>query len=101
MVEWLMGDALTGVSATLKTGSPVWVEAPITTTRTFNLIKFNYEFLSATGSEGIMTVFVDNNPVYKIDERITDPGVNTARHIPVGDLSPGEHTIGFRLDPFT
>ncbi len=101
VVEWLMGDEIIGVSATLKTDSPVWVEAPITTTRTFNLIKFDYEFLSTAGSEAIMTVWVDDQPVYKIDERITDPGVNRARHIPVGDLSPGEHTIGFRLDPFT
>jgi hypothetical protein len=85
----------------LKTGSPVWFEAPLTTTQSFNLIKFDYQFLSAAGSQGILTIFVDDQLVYKIDERIIVPGVNTAQDIPVGELNPGPHTIGFRLGPFT
>jgi fibro-slime domain-containing protein len=94
-------DSIRGWLATLSTGSPVWLEAPITTPEPFNLIKFDYQFLSAAGSQGILTVFVDDQLVYKIDERITDPGINTTQDIPVGHLSPGQHTLGFRLDPFT
>jgi hypothetical protein len=94
-------DEVAGVSATMSTDSPVWFEAPITTTTTFSLLKFDYEFLSTAESEGIVTVFVDDQLVYTIDERITDPGANTALDIPIGELTPGTHTIGVRLDPFT
>ena len=82
-------------------GSPVWFELSATTTDATNVLRFAYGFISVPGSENILTVFVDDKVVYKIDERITDPGVHTASEIIVGDLASGEHTIGFRLDPFT
>jgi hypothetical protein len=96
-----MGNELLGVSVTLKTGSPVWVEVPITISKPFNLLKFDYEFLSTAGAQGVVTAFVDDHLVYKIDERSADPRLNTTQDIPVGDLFPGQHTVGFRLDPFT
>lgn len=80
---------------------PVWFEIPLNTTEPYDAIQFTYEFLSAKGAEGIMTVFVDDNPVYKIDERITSAGTTTTPAIPVGDLAPGRHTLGFRIDPYT
>jgi hypothetical protein len=101
IVEWVMGGDLVGPSATMTTASPAWFEVPIMTPQTFNLMQFDYEFLSAAGSQGIVTVFVDDRPVYKIDERITDHGVNMAQGIPVGELAPGPHKLSFRLDPFT
>src|SRR3989344_1732905 len=82
-------------------GSPVWFEFSASNADTTNVLHFDYEFLTVPGSEEMMTVFVDDRVAYKIDERITDPGVHTASEISVGDLTPGEHTIGFRLDPFT
>jgi hypothetical protein len=94
-------DITRGWLVTLFTGSPVWIEVPISTTQDFNLLQFDYEFLSTAGAQGILTVFVDNQLVYKIDERITDPGLNTTQEILVGNLSPGLHTISFRVDPFT
>jgi hypothetical protein len=100
-VGWFMGDEVVGVSAVLKTGSPVWLEIPISTTQTFYLLKFDYEFLSQRGAEGILSVFFDGEPVFKIDERIEALGVNTAQDIAIGELAPGIHIIGFRLDPFT
>jgi len=82
-------------------GSPVWFELSATTVDATNVLHFDYEFISVFGSEDMLVVFVDDKVVYKVDERITDPGVHTASEIIVGDLAPGEHTIGFRLDPFT
>jgi len=93
---------LQGWLVTLFTDSPVWVEVPITTPGPVNLLKFDYEFLSDAGSEGIVTAFVDDQLVYKTDERTIDSGIiGTTPDIHLGDLSRGQHTIGFRLDPFT
>jgi hypothetical protein len=93
--------AYDGTSATEGTGSPVWFEVTTTTTETSNSLKFDYEFLSSAGAEGILTVFVDNQPVYTIEERITAPGINNAKDIWAGELSAGNHAIEFRLDAFT
>ncbi len=84
----------------LSTGSPAWFEIYETTTNDANFMKFDLEFLSDTGAEGIMTVFIDGQAVYKLDERVVQAGINV-EGVWVGDLSPGRHSIGFRLDPFT
>lgn len=88
-------------AAQLQTGSPVWFEVSTTTASENNIINFNYQFLSASGAQGVLSVFIDGNLVDKIDERITPAELNMASDIPIGDLQPGPHTIGFRLDPFT
>lgn len=88
-------------AVTLETGSPVWIQDSITTTQKSNVISFNYQFLSAAGAQGILTLFVDDNPVYKIDERVVPAALNSEQNVPIGDLNPGLHKIGFRLDPFT
>jgi hypothetical protein len=75
----IIDDSTRGWLATLFTDSPVWFEVPLTAPEPFNLLKFDHEFLSAAGSQGIVTVFVDDQLVYKIDERITDPGLNTTQ----------------------
>lgn len=100
-VDLLVGTLPTDIIAVFHSGSPVWFEIPLNTTEPYNILKFDYEFLSAAGAEGVMTVFVDDNPVFKIDERITNAGTTTTPDIPVGDLAPGQHRVGFRLDPFT
>ncbi len=84
-----------------ETGSPVWFEIMDTTDQPSNILKFDFQFLSMIGAQGVLTVFVDDNPVYKIDERRTPAGLNTAGEIPIGELQPGPHKIGFRLDPFS
>ncbi|MDO8561631.1 MAG: DUF5011 domain-containing protein [bacterium] len=81
--------------------SPVWFRIHATTTTEANILRFDYQFLSVPRSEDILTVFVDGQAVYKIDERITAPGSHTAMEIPTGDLPPGSHTIEFRTDPFS
>ena len=88
-------------TATLTPHSPVWFVMHATTTAPENVLSFDYAFLPVAGSQDILAVFVDDNLVYKVDERLTDSGPHTVTNIPVGDLAPGPHTIEFRLDPFT
>ena len=88
-------------SARMETGSPVWFEISTTTTAVNNVIKFDYQFLSASGAQGVLTVFIDGRAWYSIDERTAPSGLSVANNVPIGDLQPGLHKIGFRLDPFT
>lgn len=85
----------------LITGSPVWSITNATTTAPENVLTFDYQFLSAAGAQGVLTVFVDNTVVDIIDERNATAGAHSEINVPVGDLAPGAHTIEFRLDPFT
>jgi len=84
-----------------KSDSPAWFQISTTTASESNVISFGYQFLSDPGAEGILTLFVDDTPMYRIDERTTPAGLNIAKHVQIGDLQPGLHRIGFRLDPFS
>ena len=88
-------------SAILRTGSPVWLDITATTTQEINSLRFEYSFLSNAGSEGVVSIFADGQLKHKIDERIALAGLNNARDIWLGSLTPGTHIITFRLDPFT
>ena len=88
-------------SIILTTDSPVWVKLPITTTTSTDVMQFDYQFLSASGSQGMASISVDNQQVYEIDERVTPAGLNTAKDVWIGNLAPGNHMVSIRLDPFT
>lgn len=60
---------------------------------------FDYSFFS--NAEGLLSVFVDNQVVYKADQRFTEDGINSSKEIGIGEVQPGIHSLSFRLDPFT
>jgi probable HAF family extracellular repeat protein len=81
------------------TGSPVWLAQFVTPTNTVNFVSFDAQFLSVTGSQGVVTVYWDTNIIGTIDGRI----VTTERRqysFPFprteGSLS---YMFGVRLDP--
>ncbi|MHB1141399.1 MAG: Lcl C-terminal domain-containing protein [Sulfuricaulis sp.] len=82
----------------LTPGSPVWISSQIQTSEVFNVIAFDYEFLSA--GENLLSVFFDGQLVYRADQRNAVNGVNKSGEVWVGNVQPGLHTISFRVDPF-
>lgn len=91
----------TPTSVLERTGSPVWFKIPILTEQGESILQFKYEFVSTIGSEGILTVLFDDDPIYTIDERVAKPGLSTVDNIIIGAVGPGTHSIKFQLDPFT
>lgn len=83
----------------LTAGSPVWVTLRAEVTETFNALQFTYKFL--TGMDGLLTAFIDDQVVFKGDQRFTGTVPSESRIIPVGDVGPGMHSISFRLDHFS
>ena len=90
---------VTGIHLTLTTGSPVWVSLGSNMTEGFNTLQFDYRF--STPAEGLLSVFLDDQVVFKADQRDAKAGVNPSGRISVGNVTPGQHTLSFRLDHFT
>ena len=89
-------------SWTFQTGSPVWSKMDLNVKASVNALKFNYEFLSAVGAEGYLTVFVDDNIVGSIDERhVESAGIHASDLMYIGELKPGTHALAVRIDPYT
>ena len=84
---------------TLTTGSPVWVKLSNELQQEFDTLSINYEF--ASRAEGLLSVFLDDQVVFKADERDAKAGVNSSGSISVGNITPGQHTLSLRLDRFT
>ncbi|MDP2903186.1 MAG: hypothetical protein Q8N96_08780 [Methylovulum sp.] len=87
-------------TATRASDSSAWVSMQINVTQPINTLLFDYSFLSQN-AEGFLSVFVDNQVVYKADQRFTEDGVNSSKEVRIGDVLPGTHSLSFRLDPFT
>jgi hypothetical protein len=83
----------------LSTDSPAWISINADVTEPMDTIQFDYKFISK--AEGLLSVFVDDQLVFKADERQAIAGVNESVSIPVGTVAPGLHTLSFRLDPFS
>lgn len=83
----------------LVTGSPAWVTLSVELPEPVNTLTFDYSFLRQ--AEGLLSVFVDDQRVYRADERITQTGaLNHSDKVPLGMIPSGTHTISFRLDAF-
>ena len=83
----------------LTSGSPAWVQYGLNLPREMNTLKFGYKFTS--NAQGLLSVFLDNKLVYKGDERLWSNTGNASGSISLGQVNPGQHTLTFRLDPFT
>ncbi|QQR78164.1 MAG: hypothetical protein IPJ68_03710 [Candidatus Moraniibacteriota bacterium] len=87
---------------------PVWVVYPVQISRGQDasitvgqnlIIQFDYRF---GGSGGLLSVFWDNQLVYKADQRVHGNSNEWTEGIPVGpDTSEGLHQLSFRLDTFS
>ena len=88
-----------GIGLSLATGSPVWVGLASNVPQAFNTIEFNYKFNSR--AEGLLSVFIDDQVVFKADELQAQTGINASGRIAVANVTPGQHTLSFRLDHFS
>ena len=86
-------------SLSLKSGSPAWVQYEVTLPKKVNVLSFKYDFLSQ--AEGLLSVFLDDQIVYKSDERYAGADTVSTGNISLGAIPPGRHILTFRLDPFS
>jgi len=94
------GNTSTG-GGSVNSGSPGFIVDLFDVGTPFNIISFEYEFLSAPGAEGWFSVFLDDDLIFETDERYTLAGTNHV-DIPLVDLmGAGEYLLTYRLDPFT
>lgn len=87
-------------SFVMTTGSPVWTSIQVEITEPTNVLSLAYEYLSTVKAQGVLTVFVDNQRVFEVDERFVPSPTNLESGIWVGDLALGKHVLSFRLDPY-
>ncbi len=94
-------NQISATSITLVTGSPVWIATVLEITNAVNLVSFEAEFKSASGAEGLLSVFWDTNTVGSLDERVTPSGLRVY-HFPLPEtVTNGVRMLGFRLDAFS
>ncbi|MBI4848034.1 MAG: thrombospondin type 3 repeat-containing protein, partial [Nitrospirae bacterium] len=83
---------------TLSTGSPVWISLSLDFPEERNTLDFDYKFTSLT--EGLLSIYLDGQLIYKVDERLSLNDVNHSDIISLGNVDPGKHILTCRLDPF-
>ena len=83
----------------LTNNSPVWVSLTANIPQGFNTLEFDYRFTAQ--AEGLLSAFIDNDVAFKADQRQASAGVNLSGRIATGNITPGPHTLSFRLDHFT
>ena len=85
---------------TMETESPAWFTAPLIFQQPTDLLRFDLQFTSDLGAEGLFAVYFDDQVLGTIDERYAPDGMQ--RYVfQLPDTTPGRHTLSFRLDPFT
>lgn len=80
------------------TEPPAWFTASVTTQEPANTLRFNWRF--ASGGEGFVRIFVDDQLVHKMDQRHLPLASLAPEEVYVGDLEPGTHKLAIRLDGF-
>ncbi len=85
----------------LRTGSPTWLALVLPITNRVNFVSFDAIFTSASGAEGLLSVYWGTNVISLLDERVTVPGTHQYQ-LPLPEIVEGEtRTLGFRLDAFS
>lgn len=85
-------------NATSTALEPSWLVVEITATEPINTLTFNAEFLA--GADGLVSVFLNENLVGSIDQRVTpESGIET-HELYLGDLPAGHYKLAFRLDQY-
>lgn len=83
----------------LTTSSPAWQEWVLESQEIVNFVEFDFEFKNQ--AEGVLNVYMDGDIVARFDERDFPQGSNSSGRIPVRNKSAGDHTISFRIDPYS
>ncbi len=90
-----------GIDFTLKTASPAWLVAVLPITNKVNFVSFETQFSSASGAEGLLSVYWETNVIGSVDERVALPGVRQYT-FPIPETpTNGTRALGFRLDAFS
>jgi hypothetical protein len=66
----------------------------------YDVLRFDLDFTSDAGAEGLLAVYLDDVLLGTIDERFS-PDEPFENVFAAQLLSPGFHLLSFRLDPFT
>jgi probable HAF family extracellular repeat protein len=88
-------------SLKLITGSPVWVATVITDTNALNTLSFDAEFTSASGADGLLSVYWDTNMIGLVDEAAVQSGLQHYTLPFPNSATNTSHILGFHMDPFT
>jgi len=85
----------------LETASPVWISSEFNASIEINALLFEFEFQSLSPAEGWMSVWIDDELVFEADELFSEQGVIGETLLLDELISPGTHTLGLRIDPFS
>ena len=88
-------------SVIMHPNSPVWLATVVNPTNPVNTVSFDAEFLSANGSDSLLSVYWDTNVVGTVDELMTRPGLQHYSLSFPNASANSTHVLGFRLDPYT
>lgn len=81
--------------------STVWMAGLVSVDNLVNLVSFDADFTSAAGSEGLLSVYWDDNLLGSIDERYVVDGTQTYSYDLPGSYDNSSFTLAFRLDSYT
>jgi len=84
----------------MQTDSPVWLIAEIDIEGEVDLLRFDLEFTSAAGAEGLLAVYFDDYSLGKVEERFVPNGIQQLV-FELDDPLPGSHALSLRLDSFS
>ncbi len=90
-----------GTDFTLKTASPAWLVTVLPITNKVNFVSLETQFSSASGAEGLLSVYWETNVIGSIDERVALPGVRQYMFPIPETATNGTRALGFRLDAFS
>lgn len=85
----------------LRTASPVWLAMPTVITSAVNFVSFEAQFTSASGAEGLLSVFWNTNTIGSSDEKVTPTGSKMYSFQLPYAVTNGVGMVGFRLDAFS
>ncbi|MBI4581739.1 MAG: hypothetical protein HY718_18730 [Planctomycetes bacterium] len=82
-----------------------WIEATLDVIEPVNLLHFDYEFETlGLGGQGLRAAYLADELLFHGDERFARTWLSgpDAEYLLLGDpLTPGTHSLSFRLDPFS
>ena len=81
--------------------SPAWITYSARLSEAIDTIRFDFRFSPASAGNGLLSVFVDNKPIYRMTQAVAGDGTRSSGLIRVGRLPPGFHSLAFRLDNLT
>lgn len=77
-----------------------WITVELDLTQPVNFVQFDVEFGSPAEAHGLLTLYLDGTEIGFLDEPYASLTPGTYSMQTAGDLEPGMHTLGFRVDQF-